>query len=170
MNTKDTLDLILNGVQLLFVVIGGVWAYFRFRRENPLHPRIEFGLKCKFYGPIHSSYLATFTIIANNKGNVEHRFSEIRLKIRGIKGDEDLTVFEKYAPMVEFPEKIIDKVNIVPPQFGYFFVRPGVNQSFNYPTQISKEIRYIIVRATFKYQLTNDLHTTEEVFEVKEML
>jgi hypothetical protein len=67
---------------------------------------------------------------------------------------------------INFPEKIMEGINIVPPKFGYFFVRPNVNQSFNYVTHVSEEIRFIIVRATFKYKITGDIHAAEKVFEV----
>ncbi len=60
-------------------------------------------------------------------------------------------------------------VNIVPTKFGYFFVRPGVNQAFSYVTHLPIDIQFIIVRATFIYQSTNEIHTAENVFEVKQV-
>ncbi len=165
--TKNLLDVVFNGIQVLIILFSALWAYFRFRKEDPLYPRIELDINCKFFGPQRNSYLASFTVSANNKGNVEHKFSEIRLRVRGIKFNEPLTEFEEYSPMTKFPEKIMDGINIVPSKFGYFFVRPGVNQAFNYVTQVSKDIRFIIVRATFKYKASNELHTAERVFEVK---
>jgi hypothetical protein len=164
---KNLSDVILNSIQLLVLLVSALWAYFRFRKEDPLLPRIEFEINCQFFGPQQNSYLAAFIITANNKGNVEHRFSEIRLKVRGIKAGETLSEFKDFAPMVNFPVEIIKGVNIVPTKFGYFFVRPGVNQTFNYATQIPEHICFIIVRATFKYEETDELHTAERVFEVK---
>ena len=167
--TKNLLDLIFNGLQLLIILVSALWAFFRFRKEGPLHPRIEFDVNCKFFGPHHNAYLTCFTINASNKGNVEHKFNEIRLKVLGIRTNEPLKEFEAYAPMVEFPHIILKEINIVPEDFGYFFVRPGVNQAFNFTTSIPAEIRFILVRATFKYKSTNKPHTAERVFEVKEL-
>jgi hypothetical protein len=165
--TIKWIGLIISGIQLLVVLGGVVWAFIRFRNEDPLYPRIEFDIKSEFFGPQSNAYLTSFTISANNKGNVEHKFTEIRIRVRGIKKNATLTEFEKYPPMVKFPEKIMEKVNIVPPELKYFFVRPGVNQAFQYATQIPDDIHFIIVRATFKYQSTGELHTAERVFEVK---
>lgn len=167
-DTKNLTDVIINSIQLLVILLSAIWAYFRFRREGPLHPRIEFGIDCKFYGPQSNSYLTSFSVTANNKGNVEHKFKEIRLRVLGIKANQTFTEFERYPPMVNFPEIIMKRVNIVPPTYGYYFVRPNVNQTFNYTTQIQADIRFIIVRATFEYQKTEEIHTTEQVFEVKE--
>ncbi len=165
--TKNLATIIISGIQLVIVIIGAIWTYFRFRRENPLHPRIEFNLDCKFFEPQHNSHLTAITISAHNKGNVEHKFTEIRIRILGIKNNQPLKEFEKYPPMVEFPVEIMKGVNIVPPEYEYFFVRPNVNQTFNFATQISSDIRFIIIRATFKYQKINEIHTAERVFEVK---
>jgi hypothetical protein len=165
--TKNLADFIFDSMQFLVILTSALWAYFRFRRENPLHPRIEFDLDCNFLGPQANSYLSSFIITANNKGNVEHKFSEIRLRVLGIKKNQPFTEFEKYSPMVNFPEEIMKEINIVPPKFEYFFVRPNVNQSFSYITQIKADIRFIVVRATFKYQSTEEIHTTQKVFEVK---
>ena len=100
--TKNLLDLVFSGLQLLILFVSAVWAFFRFRKENPLHPRIEFDLKCKFFGPQQSAYLACLTVNASNKGNVEHRFNEIRLRALGIKTNEPLKEFTKYPPMVNW--------------------------------------------------------------------
>jgi len=104
--TKNRIDVILNSIQLGIVLVTAVWAIYRFSKENPLRRRIEFGMDATFFGPQQNEYLASFTITANNKGNVEHRFSEIRLRILGIKADEALTEFKKYPPMTHFPEQI----------------------------------------------------------------
>lgn len=154
-------------VQSIIIIIGAIWAYFRFHRENPLHPRIEFDLDCKFFAPQNNSQLTAITVSASNKGNVEHKFGEIRLRILGIKNNQPLKEFAEYPPMVEFPIEIIKGVNIVPPKYEYFFVRPNVKQAFSYATQIPINIRFIIIRATFKYQSINEIHTAEKVFEVE---
>jgi len=166
-HTKNLTDVILSSIQLLILIISAVWAYFRFRKEDPLRPRIEFDIDCKFFGPQGNSYLTSFIATANNKGNVEHRFTQIRLRVLGIKTGEPLTEFEKYPPMANFPQELMKEVNIVPAEFEYYFVRPGVKQAFHYVTQTPENIRFVIVRATFKYQETDELHTAEKVFEVK---
>lgn len=165
---KEWLGISIQCVQLLIILFSAVWAYFRFRKEDPLHPRIEFDVKCKFFGPQQNAYLSSFDVTAYNKGNVEHNFEEIRLKIRGIKTDEALTEFKEHAPRVEFPVEIVKGINIVPSKYKYFFVRPGVNQTFNFTTHVGANIRFILVRATFKYRSSNEVHSIEKTFEVKE--
>lgn len=166
----EMIKLLLSILQLLIIVITSLWAYFRFRKENPLHPRIEFDLDCKFYGPQLDFYLASMTISVRNKGNVEHRFEEIRLKIRGICIDTPLAEFERFPPMLEFPIELVKTVNIVPKALGYYFVRPNVNQAFNFTSRIPANIRFIKVKASFKYQRSDEIHTAVGVFDIQEKI
>ncbi len=163
----DMYELLIKLAEFLVVLGTSAWAIVRFRKEDPLRPRIEFDVDCNFWGPHHGSYLVAFTITARNKGNIEHRFADIRLRVLGIRDDRPLTEFEPYAPMVAFPEKVVQTGNIVPVDDGYYFVRPGVSQSFNYTSHVAENIRFVVVRATFKYKEDGDEHTAEKVFEVK---
>ena len=165
-STKRVWEVVLNILQLVAVVVGALWAYFRFRRERPNHPRIEFAVDCKFFGPILGDTVAAFEIHANNKGHVEHKFTEIRLKVRGIKEGAKLAYFEGREPRLSFPEELFKGVNLVG-DFGYFFVRPGVKQTFTFTTKVPADIRFLVARATFKYEATNDLHTAERVFDLR---
>jgi hypothetical protein len=160
-------DILFQGTQAFVILFGALWAYFRFFREGPLQARIEFSVDCKFLGPQCNSYLTSIVVSANNKGNVEHKFSQINLRVLGIKSGEAFRKFDGHPHMVAFPEELMKGVNIIPGKMQYYFVRPGVSQSFNFVTQVPEDIRFIVVRATFKYQNTNDLHTAEQVFEVK---
>jgi hypothetical protein len=164
--TKNAWDLVLGVIQVLMVIVGAMWAYFRFRLEGPNQPRIEFGVDCRFFGPVHGDYLAAFEIHANNKGHVEHKFKEIRLKVLGIKQGEKLTEWPEHEPRLYFPDVLVRGVNLVPKNFGYYFVRPGVDQTFSFATKVSTDYRFLVARATFVYEPSADLHTAERVFDL----
>ena len=167
-STKRVWDVVLSVLQLVAVVVGALWAYFRFRREGPNHPRIEFAVDCKFFGPVHGDSIAAFEIHANNKGHVEHKFTEIRLKVLGIREGEKLADWVGHEPRLSFPVELIRGVNLVPEKFGYFFVRPGVKQTFTFTTKVPADFRFLVARATFRYEATADLHTAERVFDVRD--
>jgi hypothetical protein len=166
-NTMNLVSLVISSIQIIVLLLGVLWAYFRFRKENPLYPRIELDLNCKFFGPQRTFYIASFAVSAHNKGNIEHKFDDIRLRVRGIISNDAITELKDYEPLVNFPEKLMSEVNIVPKKIGYYFVRPGVYQTFNYAARVSEDIRFIIVRITFKYQSTSEIHSAEKIFEVK---
>ena len=179
------IELITQFVQALTVVVGGIWAVYKFLWENPLKPKVEFDFDCAFLGPQQGNYLAVFTVHVRNKGSVEHQTDEIRITIRGIKNDTIIGLFKNEEMKVaDFPDKLVDEVNIVAkranikkdgdenkiqnkPAF-YYFIRPGINQDFNYVTPIPENYRFLIVKCSFKYKIKGiAIHTTERVFEVK---
>lgn len=163
---KNVWDVVFGALQFIGVVVGAFWVFTRFRREGPNQPRIEFTIACRFLGPVDGEYVAAFEIYANNKGYVEHRFTEIRLKVLGIKHDEKLSEWRTHEPRLYFPTTLVRGVNLVPEELEYYFVRPGVDQSFSFVTRVPAEFRFLAARATFKYRATGDIHTSERVFEV----
>jgi hypothetical protein len=128
--------------------------------------RIEFDVDCEFLGPQSGRFVAAFSIYADNKGQVEHRFDEIRLRVRGIRRDSPLLDWGARAPLLAFPEEIIARANVVPPEFGYFFARPGVRQRVSFVTSVPSDQAFLLARVTFRYKGSSDLHTAERAFEV----
>jgi hypothetical protein len=104
-----------------------------------------------------------FVVIATNRGNVEHRFSRISLRVRGLKKDQ--TPSRREDQRLDFPESVL-KAELVPAEFGYFFVRPGIDQRFTFTTTMPDDIRFILARPAFQYQHSEDLHTCERVFAI----
>ncbi len=126
MTIKDQIELLLNILQFAAIIIGAAWTYYRFLREKPTSPRIEFDFDCMVYGSQNGDFMTVFSIRINNKGLIEHRFREIRVRILGLEKDADLNTSDHHSNRVEFPMKILPSVNIVPEKFGYYFVRPCI--------------------------------------------
>ncbi len=164
--TKNILDICINLSQLLIVAATSAWAYYRFRKEGTLDPRIEFDIDCKFFGPHHNYYLASTLITASNKGNIEHKFKEIIIRVRGIHHEDTFQIFKKCPPTIEFKEVIVNDINIIPSKEGYYFVRPGIKQDFSCSYRIDSNIKFISVHARFIYEKTQEPHTTERIFEL----
>ena len=117
-------------------------------------------------GPQGNNYVAEFTVFANNKGSIKFTFPEIRLRVLGITVDSELLPWKDHGERLNFPIKVLNE-QIIPSKFKYFFVEPGVNQAITYVTTIPENIKFIVVRASFKYLFRNAIHTREKVFEIK---
>ncbi len=163
--TKNLLTIVIASTQLLLLVVGAVWAYYRFWREGSHRRRVEFRIDCVFFGPQQDQYLAEFKLHAVNKGLVVHRFPSIELRVRGIKASDEISFWKDRKPRVEFPHKVMQG-EIVHEKYSYIFVEPGVEQVITYVTKIPAEYRFILARAEFRYDRLNP-HSAEEVFEVK---
>lgn len=137
----------------------------RQEKERTHQPRIDFGIDCNFYGPEKDSYIVEFFLTAQNKGLIQQRFESMRLRVRGIEKNQDLSYFPGYEPRLNFPVKLLDNVSVIPPGYGYFFVEPGARQTIAYITKIPSSIKYILAHAVFWYD-RNTNHVTERVFPI----
>ena len=86
--TKNLFDVLFAAAQFAALLIAAVWTYVRFFREGTHKPRIEFDVTCAFLEPIGGVRGAMFVVNAANKGNVEHEFLRISLKVGGLKRDQ----------------------------------------------------------------------------------
>jgi hypothetical protein len=165
--SDEFLKVIFPGLQALAVVATAVLAFFRFGVEGSLHPRIQFDVTCDFWKQ-KEHYLVSISITAENKGFIEHKFKNIGFEIRGIERDKTLREWETHEPMVDF-DKLLKKVaNIIPPKTVYYFVRPGVCQTFHYAVLIPADIKFIKIKTIFAYKKGGDDHSAQKIFEVKE--
>jgi hypothetical protein len=138
-------------------------------QERKNVPRIEFSIKCNVYGPEKDNYLSEFLLIIRNRGDIQHKFKKIVLRVRGIESGRPLSYWECYEPRLSFPAKVLDNVNIIPTGYDYFFVEPGVEQVLTYVTKIPSSIKYVQAHALFEYdELTS--HTSERVFQIEPAL
>lgn len=160
---KNLLDIVLGTLQFLLTLAAAVWAYFRFSREGVHSPRIEFALRLRVLGVEGEHRAVEFVVSAANKGNIEHRFDRISLRVRGIGRGTELKLRDDGR--LDFPQAI-HKFELIPEDFGYYFVRPGVTQTFTFVTTLPRNVAYVLARSAFKYQDSDDLHTTESAFNI----
>ena len=163
-DTKNVFDVFFSFAQLTAIIGGAAWAYLRFWREGQHAQRIEFNLSCEFFEPQDGSRIASFSLHAHNRGNVERRFVRISLRILGLKTTDALSC--RADDRLLFPHHLVS-AEVIPKKFGYYFVRPGVDQRFSFTTIIPDDVRYVLARAAFKYENSDDLHTTERVFDAQ---
>lgn len=163
--TKRLADVLLATLQLLTVIAGGIWVFFRFRREGSHSPRVSFEIDGKFFGPQSDCYLGEFVMTVKNEGLVKHRFTEISLRIRGIRKETPPTLWGD-TQRVEFPEKIVNDADVMyKKKYGSIFVEPGVTQRLTFVAIIPAGIRFISARAQFEYD-SHRTHSAEHVFEI----
>ncbi|NPV63653.1 MAG: hypothetical protein HPY61_13700 [Methanotrichaceae archaeon] len=134
-------------------------------RERKNVPHIEFHIDCNVYGPEEGYYLTEFLLDIHNRGDVQHKFTNIVLRVRGIESGKALCYWEGYEPRLSFPKKVLNDVSVIPKGYNYFFVEPGVEQVLTYVTMIPASIRYVLAHAVFEYDEFTP-HTAERVFEL----
>ena len=159
--------LVIDIVKLIIIVGGVVWGAYRFRVEGRHKPRVEFDVIVNFFGDTNGAQSAEFVVSAENKGLRTRSFDQITLTVRGIKSGSKLKEWEKNKPRLYFPEKLIDKAELVhKKKYGSIFVEPGVTQKITLFSILEGDIELISVRAEFRYNKSKS-HSSERMFRVK---
>lgn len=81
-----------------------------------------------------------------------------------LKQDELPNLRERHGGRLEFKHKQLD-TDIVPTDWNYIFIEPGVRQEICFVTRIEENYRYILALAEFYYD-TFTPHNIERMFEV----
>lgn len=131
--------------------------------ERIYTPHIELRIDCQFFGPRQEQFLASFLLIANNRGHVVHQFPSIRLRVRGIK-DESFQYWKGREPRAHFPHKIFE-AEVVPPDWNFIYVEPGVAHQITFNTVIPADYSYLLAHAEFHYEKYWP-HNVEAIFAV----
>jgi hypothetical protein len=137
-DTKNLFDVIFAAVQLAAVISAAIWTYFRFFREGTHKPRIEFDVKCTFYDPKDGVRGAFFEVSASNKGNVEHKFRRISLKVRGVKLDQPND--RRDDGRWNFPEPILEAAELVPEKIRLLLRSPRNHSVFLFPDDDTRRL------------------------------
>lgn len=165
--TANLIQTILSAAQFAVVLAGVCWAIYRFRVEAPLNPRIELDVRAAFNGPQNGYYVTQILVSATNKGLRVRKFPSLKLLVRGISKHSDIQEWPEHEPRLLFPEKLIDHAEVIfRENYGHIFVEPGVNQNVSYNCRIPDHIRFVTVRAEFKYD-EKRTHSAERLFDTE---
>lgn len=190
MDSLEVAKLVVSALTPLAVVIFGYWINKQFKRseeeyrrqyeekkederlereeqlkqiERRYTPHIELSIDCEFFGPRQDKFLVSLLLIANNRGHVVHQFKSIRLRIRGIK-NESFQYWKDREPRAYFPHKICE-AELVPPDWNFIYVEPGVAHRITFTTVIPVDYSYLLAHAEFYYEKYLP-HNVESIFAV----
>ncbi len=133
-------------------------------RERSLVPRVRVDVECRFLGPHRGRYLTEIRIIVDNIGKVRRAFEHINIKLRGIKCDQTFERWvERDANRVLFPESLV-KADLVPEGDYYYYVEPGVRQTFTYVTDVPQDLAFVLVHIELRPKRDEQESKDETVF------
>src|SRR5260370_33812327 len=64
------------------LIVGGTWAYTKFRYRREKDPRAELEVDVNFVGPQDGRMLVEVSVYVENKGNVRHPIRNFTISIR----------------------------------------------------------------------------------------
>jgi len=131
-------------------------------------PQIEFDISCNLVGTHDRQFVLELLLMLNNKGHVKQDIRSIKLRVRGIRETDELSLWKRSRHRLEFPHKLFE-TEVIPKGYGFIFVEPNVRQIVSFTTKIDGDVRFVAARAEFSYGQARkgsrgSKHSVERVF------
>lgn len=156
--------LFLDVIKIFLAIVAAIFTYYTFFKEGKHRQRLEIDLELKDLGCHGQERIIEVACIAENKGLVEHKMSELTFNVRGIEKNDRLENMGKYKDRLAFKHKLA-KIQIVPDN-DYYFVRPKVIQRFPLVVKVPKTITHINVKCRVIYKKNGEFHEAERAFPI----
>ena len=147
-------------------VIGGIWVYLRFIRQQEKYPNIEFLADIIFIGTQDDWWVAEIIATIDNKGKAQHKMSEFRFDLKALFGDDKVDVSPEWGGQVHFP-RLVANGSFLPERLDFFFIDPGTKAKYSYIARIPKLATFVILHCWFRYtDERNYRHIAEKTIAV----
>src|SRR5262245_41732546 len=95
-----------SGVQSLVtaasLVIGGIWVYLRYVRQQERYPNLEFTADINFVGPQAGWWIVELVALVENKGKGQHRMNDLVFDLKALRPNDPLELNSIYGNQVDF--------------------------------------------------------------------
>ena len=151
-------------VTSIALIIGGVWAIWRFIFQREGVPHIEFSADINVIGKQNGYWIIELISTIENKGKAEHRIKDFNFDVYGLKGNDKIVTDERWGNQVNFPQ-VVAEGSHMPERLkdtGYFFIEPDVKAKYSYIVRVEEDVKYIIYHSNFIYKGRRRHHTAEK--------
>lgn len=133
-------------------------------------PLLQFDMEVGTTYKKGGEYLVEFRVILDNRGNVKQDIKSIKLRVRTVNKEDNLSFWSSRGFRAEFPHKVFE-TEIIPEGYKFIFVEPNVKQILNYTTILHSNVELVAARAEFSYGRTRksdrgSKHSVEKIFEL----
>jgi hypothetical protein len=159
---KDVAEIAGHTASVIAAIVGAYWFI-----SNTIKPRIQFDLDCAFL-PIRenpSELVVELRFVFENKGFMEHRLYNLNVSVHACESgqkpkEKDVT------KELQFSQRLLSKVQVVPEKYKYYFVRPGVRQVITHIIRVPSSLSIVRITAGFDYDRNGQYpHTARRVFQ-----
>ena len=157
---------IVANVASVLAIAGAAWWFLY---TTQFKPRIQFDLGCEVLrvSGTDSPRIVEIQFIFENKGYVEHRLYNLYVSVHALAETNPPTA-KPQTGEIEFKRRVLPQVSIVPKEYGYFFVRPGVRQVITHTVAVPIDVSIIRVTSSFSYHRGDRFpHSARRVFVVE---
>lgn len=131
-------------------IVGGIWVYLKYIRQQERYPNIEFSANVQLIGVQNEFWIAELIATVENKGKAQHRMEEFAFDLNAIEQGSSIQTNQRWGNQVDFP-KLIAEGSFLPAQHRFFFIDPGVKAKYSYLTRIPINASFVVFHSWFKY-------------------
>jgi hypothetical protein len=165
--TKENIELIKNIAEIIAILIGGGWAFWKFVIQREGKPKIEFTVDFEVIGIHQQEYLAEIIAELQNKGLVREKIYDFTFDLLYLVDTDNLVEGgDEILKQVAF-NKRISRQRWFPKIWDYTFADPGIVQRYRYITHLPLNTKFALVRSSFKYtDKSSDFQAAQKTFKV----
>jgi hypothetical protein len=143
--------------------VGAYWTYTRFIKQRENFAFIEFTVDMNFVGRQDGYWIVELIAYLENKGKVQHRFSDLAFDLEALFASDPVRPSEQYGGQAHFPHEVA-KRSWLPS--GSYFIEPGIKAKYSYVAQIPAEASFAMLHGRFTYENQPAWHTAERTLVV----
>lgn len=163
----EDFNLLAGGVEsvatVLALCIGAYWTYTRFIKQRENYAFIEFSIDINFVGKQHGKWIIELIAYLENKGKVQHQFSDLSFDLAFLMHDDAVESSKKYGGQALFPHEL-PRCPWIP--LGNYFIEPGLKAKYSYVAQIPERATYVMLHGHFTYKDQPATHRAERTLSV----
>jgi hypothetical protein len=148
-NMKDIADTLESLATVVALAIGGYWTYVRFIMQRDDYAFIEFTVDMYFVGKQDGKWIVELIAYLENKGKVQHTFSDLSFDLEALYQDDRVQPNEEYGGQAFFPHRIA-KRRWIPA--GNYFIEPGIKAKYSYVAEVPLEATFLMLHGGFTYE------------------
>lgn len=147
-------------------IVGGIWVYSKYIRQQERYPNIEFSADVQFIGNQGGDWLVEVIASIENKGKTQHKMEEFSFDLNALEKDTEILTSEKWGNQVDFPLQIT-RGSFLPASRRFFFIDPGIKAKYSYLAKVPANASFVILHAWFNYgDNRNFSHSAERTVAV----
>jgi hypothetical protein len=154
---------------VMAVLVGGIWAIWRYALKREAQPKIEFALELQPLGAIAEERLVNVIAVITNRGSVRHYLSDFWFDLRPLHESDPVIIG---GPEIDGQVKFgrsERKRYWIRPSGKRFFIDPGVTQRYIHVTAIPLAARFVLVYGHFAYP-GSEYHSAQQAFDLPAVL
>jgi hypothetical protein len=152
-------------VTVLAVVIGGIWAFWKFVVQGEGRAKLQIELAIRQPCVHQNKRLVELVAYIENKGKVRHWVKDFYFNFYSLQPSDQLIENDSRNSQVLFQNNLKDKIYWIPNEWMESFIEPGIRQEYTYITSVPLEATSVLLYSEFRYSdEVRGFHTVQRVF------